>query len=191
MDVKKISETITHTTEDAEGNITTQTTHKEKNISYRNPEPDYIKIYTNMWLEFNQIPLSVRPLFYELAIRMTYADASNPESSQLVYTMQPVRNVICQSLNIKDNMFSKHLNTLVKCNAIRKISRGVYQINPQYAGRGEWRYNPRLKRGGLENLIAYFNFKEKDVKTKVIWASDDEKALDGEPYDTVTVTKNI
>ena len=38
----------------------------------RSSEPDYIKLYTKMWCEFNQIPNVYRPLFFELISNMTY-----------------------------------------------------------------------------------------------------------------------
>lgn len=41
--------------------------------------------------------------------------------------------------------------------AIRKISCGVYQVNPKYAARGTWHYHSRKKQGGVENLLAAFS----------------------------------
>jgi hypothetical protein len=69
-------------------------------------------------------------------------------------------------------MYKTGLRELVKVKAIKHVARGVYQINPTYAGKGEWKYNPRLKRGGIENLIATFNLKEHTVETQIIWADD-------------------
>ena len=45
----------------------------------------------------------------------------------------------------------KGLKALVDCGAIRKISRGFYQVNPRYAARGIWHYNGRKKQGGVED----------------------------------------
>ena len=65
------------------------------------------------------------------------------------------------------------LKALCKCNAIRKVGRGVYQINPSYAAKGEWKYNPKADRGGVEDLIATFRFKDKNVKSDIVWQDDD------------------
>ena len=135
-------------------------------------EPDYIKIYTRMWCEFNQIPLTYRDLFFELVCHMSYCNAADLEHSQLVYTGRPWSDSIMQHLGWKKAMYQRGLAELCKCNAIRKVSRGVYQINPSYAGRGEWKYNPRLNRGGIESLISTFNYTEGTVKTKIQWADD-------------------
>jgi len=161
----------TNTVIDVDGNEKTSTKETTTNIQ-RNDEPDYIKLYTKMWCEFNDIPLAYRPLFLELVTSMTYCNSSNLGSSQLVNTGAPWNIGIMERLGWKKAMYQRGLKALCECNAIRKVGRGVYQINPQYAGRGEWKYNPRLQRGGVEDLVATFKFKDKTVETKVIWADD-------------------
>lgn len=157
--------------EDAEGNITTSTVERTSKVK-RSEEPDYIKLYTQTWCEFNQIPLRLRDLFLELAIRMSYADSSSPEESQSVYTGKPVSTAIMKSLNLKTSTYNQYLRELADCGAIRRVSRGVYQVNPNYAGRGQWKYNPNLGSGGIEDLKATFNFVNKTVETEIVWADD-------------------
>ena len=153
---------------------TEQTTILEKTKAReRSTEPDYIKLYTRMWCEFNGIPVQWRDLFLELVTRMSYANTNELETSQTVYTGEPYASAICRSLGWKQkDSLMKGLRALVKCNAIRKVSRAVYQINPAYAGRGEWKYNPRYNRGGVEDLVAVFDFKAGTVKTSIVWADD-------------------
>lgn len=169
-----ISEKIQETTvQDEEGNILSSTTTKESHMLARNGEPDYIKIYTRMWCEFNQIPERVRPLFLQLAMRMSYCNSCTPEESQLVFTTGPVKQVIKKAIGVtNDKVFYRYLQELVDCNAIRKVGRGCYQINPQYAGRGAWRYNARENQGGIEDLVATFSFRDGTVSTKITWAAD-------------------
>ena len=140
----------------------------------RSTEPDFIKLYTKMWCEFNEVPDAYRGLFLELVVRMTYCNSSDLESSQLVNTGSPWSDSIMAALDWKKAMYQRGLRALCDCGAIRKVGRGVYQVNPLYAGRGEWKYNPRLNRGGVEDLIATFNFKDKTVNTKITWADDGE-----------------
>lgn len=148
----------------------------------RSSEPDYIKLYTKMWCEFNQIPNVYRPLFFELISNMTYCCTADLKNSQLVNTGKPWSDIIMQHLGWGRAMYQRGLSELCKCGAIKKVARGVYQINPQYAGRGEWKYNPRLNRGGIEDLVATFNFKEQTVDTKIIWADDGEDSQLNEIY---------
>ena len=126
-----------------------------------------------MWCEFNGIPQQWRPLFLELVTRMSYANTTELETSQTVYTGEPYATAICNALGWKQkDSLMKGLRALVKCNAIRKVHRAVYQINPTYAGRGEWKYTPRYNRGGIEDLVATFNFKAGTVQTTIVWADD-------------------
>jgi hypothetical protein len=138
----------------------------------KSKEPDYIKLYTNVWCEFNQIPIQWRTLFLELVSRMTYCNAEDLKHSQLVYTGKPFNDDIANALGIGIRQYQKGIKSLCECNAIKKISRGVYQINPTYAGRGEWKYNPKLRRGGVEDLVSTFNFKTGEVDTRIVWADD-------------------
>jgi len=167
-----------YTVEDFDGNMT-QTT-KETTTKYeRSMEPDYIKIYTDMWCEFNQIPVTWRPLFMQLVTRMSYCNLppEGGEGGQLVNTGKPWGDAICKALGWKvtgktNNQLMQGLRELCKCKAIKKINRGVYQINPQYAGKGEWKYNPKEYRGGLENLVASFNFATGEVDIQADWSDD-------------------
>lgn len=176
--LKKI-ETVTR--EDADGNVTSSTVETTTNIQ-RNDEPDYIKLYTKMWCEFNDIPMAYRELFLQLVTRMSYCNSADLGNSQLVNTGKPWADSIMATLGWKKSMYMKGLSELCKYNAIRKVGRGVYQINPQYAGRGEWKYNPRLKRGGVEDLVVSFNFKDKSVDTEIVWADDGEDTPMNEAY---------
>ena len=178
---KYLKKTETVIREDADGNVTSSTVETTTNIQ-RNDEPDYIKLYTKMWCEFNDIPMAYRELFLQLVTRMTYCNSADLGNSQLVNTGKPWSDSIMTALGWKKSMYMKGLSELCKHNAIRKVGRGVYQINPQYAGRGEWKYNPRLERGGVEDLVAKFNFKDKSVDTKIVWADDGEDTPMNEAY---------
>jgi hypothetical protein len=169
-----IRETQVTTTTDLDGVETTTKVEKATSIT-RNDEPDYIKVYTNMWAEFNGIPQPYRGLFLQLAIRMTYCNSSDLKNAQLVTTGKPFSESIMESLNWKEDMLKKGLRELVKTGAIKRVGRGVYQINPTYAAKGEWKYNPKLSRGGVEELVAIFKLEKdgtKTVKTNIIWADD-------------------
>lgn len=169
---KIIRETNIRETVDSEGNIIESTKSEVTRNVAKSDEPDYIKLYTKMWCEFNNIPSTYRELFLQLVTRMSYCNAQDLANSQIVYTGKPVSDVIMASLNWKKAMYQRGLKALTDCGAIKKINRGVYQINPSYAGKGEWRYNPKYDRGGVEDLIATFNFKQGTVNTKIIWADD-------------------
>lgn len=164
-------ETETKTKVDENGNEVTSKVEKKTKFEV-STEPDYIKLYTKMWCEFNQIPNVYRQLFLELVSRMSYCDSHDKNMGQLVNTGKPWSEAIMANLHWKEAMYNRGLKELCKCNAIKRVGRGVYQINPNYAGKGEWKYNPKLERGGIEDLVATFNFKTKEVETNIVWADD-------------------
>ncbi len=166
---------------DEDRNISSSSKETTKKLD-RNSEPDYIKLYTRMWCEFNSIPNAYRELFIQLVIRMSYCNSQDIKNAQIVNTGKPWSDEIMKNLNWKQSMYNTGLKELCKCNAIKRVARGVYQINPEYASRGEWKYNPKLTRGGVEDLIAQFNFKSGKVNTKIIWANDEKDNLLDETF---------
>lgn len=196
MSKKYYKTTNTHTTEDSNGNITVTTDEKITAIE-NNTEPDYIKLYTRMWCEFNEIPMAYRSLFLALAQRMSYASLdtngnSKNNGGQIVYTGKPIaQNLMAECGWTSEQMLKKGLSELCKCNAIKRIGRGVYQINPSYAGRGLWKYNAKKEQGGIENLVATFDFKNKTVDTKVVYATyAGQQDENGELIDTAIRDNN-
>ena len=147
-------------------------------------EPDYIKIYTRMWCEFNQIPIRCRPLFMALVSRMTYCNANDLNHSQIIQTGSIFREAIQEELGIQRSQYQSLLRDLVKCGAIKKIAnhRGIYQVNPSYAGKGEWKYNPRLDRGGVEDLKAIFSMRDHEVDVSIVWADDGQDSKFNDTY---------
>lgn len=172
-------ETLTEIETDVSGNITSKKETKKTIKITPNEEPDYIKIYTNVWSEINGVPIPWRALFLELATRMTYCNSNDSKDAQLVNTGKPYSESIKKALGWSaDSMLHRGINELVKANAIRKINRGVYQVNPNYAGKGEWKYNPRLERGGVEKLRAAFSLSQAGIEfnADIVWADDGEES---------------
>lgn len=189
--MKYQQETKEHIVEDAEGNITTTTTTKTKAI-LKNDEPDYIKLYTKMWCEFNAIPDKWRPLFFALVCRMSYASLKDETGGQIVHTIGSTGKAIIEECGWKNkDTLYRGLQALCECEAIKKISRGEYQINPQYAGKGPWHYNAKENRGGVSELVAKFDFKNKKVNTKIVWASTDKQEIGRNADEVVILEKHI
>ncbi len=165
-------ETITKITQNDDGTQSIDTTVKETAFN-KDKEPDYIKIYTKMFCDFKNVPEKYTRLFLELTLRMSYCNSTDLAHSQLVNTGKPWSDSIMAACGWKTkDPYLKGLRTLCDCGAIKKVGRGVYQINPEYAGRGGWRYNPREDQGGIKDLVVTFNFKENKCDTNIVWADD-------------------
>lgn len=174
---KNYEREVIHSHTDADGNYTEDRTVTTSKVQI-DDEPDFIKIYTKMWLEYNQIPSKYRQLFFSLACRMSYCKAGK---GQLVNTGKPYMEDILEECGWKTkDPYMKGLKALCDCNAIKRVGPGVYQVNPSYAGRGEWKYNPRLERGGVKDLRALFEFGNGTVSTQILWADDGSDTDDNE-----------
>lgn len=167
--------------EDANGDITKSEIIKTNEIT-KSDEPDYIKLYTKVWCEFNDIPTIYRNLFLLLASNMTYANTNDKEGGQLVNAGEPLKSMILKELKWKERNYYKGLKTLCETKAIKKIMKGVYQINPSYAARGSWFYNARTDSGGIKDLKATFDFINKTVSTEIVWADDGKNTEFNEIY---------
>lgn len=178
-------ETIKTITQNDDGSENVVTEIKETTFD-KGKEPDYIKIYTKMWCDFRGIPDSYIRLFTEMATRMTYCNSSDLKHSQLVNTGDIFGDELMEACGWKSKVsLKKGLQALCKCKAIKRVSRGIYQINPEYAGRGAWRYNPREDNGGVKDLVATFNFKENSVDTLITWHDDEETYLAKKIFGTI------
>jgi len=143
-----------------------------------------------MWAEFNGIPYAYRGLFLQLCTRMSYCNATDIKDSQIISTTKLFAERDIKALGCGIDMYRKGLKKLCECGAIKKLERGTYQINPQYAGKGTWKYNPKLKNGGIENLVAQFNFRDNEVETEFLWADDGEKNEYNDRYRAALGTKS-
>ncbi|MBR4026903.1 MAG: hypothetical protein IKJ01_05020 [Lachnospiraceae bacterium] len=137
-------------------------------------EPDYIKLYTPIWKDNNQIPKAYKLLFINLATYMSYCNKSDLRNTQLVNIML-YGDKICQDMGWKSkDSLMKGLKVLCKCGALYRVKRGFYQINPLYIGKGEWKYNPKYNRGGIEDYLNIFttNLQNKNIITQTVWADN-------------------
>lgn len=173
---KILSDVEVKQTLDGKGNI------KEKRVSQRevtieNGEPSYIKLYANMWMEFYNVPSAYKDLFIALAMNMSPCVSDDLEHSQLVNTGKPYDELYMTSCGWKSkDSLKKGLAALCNCNAIRRINRGVYQINPSFAAKGKWLdgKDGNTAYSGVKRFVAKFDFTDGSVTTDVTYSEDDE-----------------
>ena len=113
------------------------------------------------------LPAAYRFLFFVLAARMGYCDSDDLAHSQLVMTGEPYREEIMEIMGWTNrDSLMKGLRALCECNIIRKVSRGCYQINPRFASKGQWLYNPRIPQSNVEGLKKYYDDEQREARRK-------------------------
>lgn len=111
------------------------------------------------------LPAAYRFLFFILAARMCYCDSDDLAHSQLVHTGEPYRDEIMEIMGWTNrDSLQKGLRALCECNAIRYVSRGCYQINPRFASKGQWLYNPRIPQSNVEGLKKYYDDMQREAR---------------------------
>lgn len=148
----------------------TKTEHTEKHdVEITSGEPAYIKLYMDNWMMkdsdtyggSNGIPQRYRLLFLELAMHMSPCDYTDLEQSQIVNVYGKHKKIYMDAMGWKnDSSLKQGLKALCNCEAIRRVDRGIYQINPSYAAKGKW-LNARADKNpvfsGLKKLAESYN----------------------------------
>jgi|GEM_PF-5184937 len=163
------------TTNYEDGRISTVTC--ETSGYFKNNEPEFIKIYESGYSQLLELTNPIYcSLFMFLATHMTYCDTANhaEHGGQIIYTGKPFSDHIRKKFKWSERMLYVGLDVLCKAGALRKIKRGAYQVNPKYAGRGEYKFNAKLERGGIEDLSKSFNVDDGEVKNEIIYADNGE-----------------
>lgn len=44
----------------------------------------------------------------------------------------------------------------------------MYQVNPEFAGKGQWKYNVRVSRSSLDEFVDYYRWEKKKAERKKI-----------------------
>lgn len=102
-------------------------------------EPDYVKVYINamsLFISGDEVGMETN-LLLEMAKIMTYADDTQPNSVSMT---KFYKEKIANQLHSTVPAIEVTLNRLVKKNLVKRIGRGVYELNPLIFARGDW-YN--------------------------------------------------
>lgn len=125
------------TVDDSTGEVVQQSTVY---VSSPQSEPFYVKVYldsiSGLW--------SLRP--YCLAVLvwllrfMPYANAD-----QCFQFGAPMREKAAKELKMSTSRVNHAVSDLMKCGVLLRESRGLYQFNPSFFARGEWKDIQKLR----------------------------------------------
>lgn len=114
-------------------------------------EPDYIKIYTDCMLLFNNIDVALSPFIVAFGRHMTYANNDNVSFRCTVRTDELVRRDVAEYCKVSDARVKQVIRELIKEEVFIPIQingkkkRGVYFVNPWVVGKGEWKDIKQLR----------------------------------------------
>lgn len=138
---KRITREIVNTIQTADGELE----RVIEKSAYVGKEPDYVKIYTDCQLVFNNLDIGLSPYIIAFAKHMTFANDDNPQYRSIVYTNKYVREQVADVLNVSDRQVQRAIKNLVNSEIFIPIikngkqERGVYFVNPWVMAKGEWK----------------------------------------------------
>ncbi len=107
-----------------------KTSSKRRSIRHEQ-EPAYIKLYIHDICKLNDIPKTGNDVINELLSLVDYKNE--------IILSTGVKNRIRDKLGIKKGTLDNTLSRLTnKWSVLKKIDRGIYMLNPNIFGRGNW-----------------------------------------------------
>lgn len=138
---------------------------KEFVQGFREPdEPPYVKLYIDCVLTLKGLQKGLNPILLALLKRMTYANLNDVDGGQLLFINKPFKELVAKEISVSVKRVEQAITEFVKTGIIRRIQVGLYQVNPDIAGRGEWK--------DIQNIRATIDFKAQKIKAKIDVAGD-------------------
>lgn len=149
----KTEEKINQTTGEIELTHSEQTTtHTEKTS-----EPNFIKLYLDHLAIFNGVSLTVNPILAEILRRTTYAD--DKAGGHQVVINRAVKKRIAETLKCSESKINNAITVFVDNHYLKRLDRGLYEVNPNYFGKGDW--------GNIQKLRANYDYTEHTITTEI------------------------
>lgn len=123
-------------------------------------EPEYVKLYINCVLTLNGLRKGLSNIFLAFLPYMSYADVNSIDGGQVIFINKAMKNIIAKKLNIGIESINKAISEFTKVGLFKRLSVGMYQINPNIVGRGEWK--------DIKNIRATFDFASKEIVADII-----------------------
>lgn len=131
------------------GEIYEETTTKDIEY-YTDGEPPYVKIYFETILAFKGLPASMSTVLIAICKRMSWGD-----HDQIVYINKFSKTAIAKEVGISIKRLEQIIKDMTRVEIMKRIERGVYQVNPRVAARGRWK--------DIKKLITHFDFLENNI----------------------------
>ena len=127
---------------------TGQIKEEEITTKWRSEEPNYIKLYLEDLSYLYRLPKSTSGLLYEL---LNYTAYGTNEIILNISVKKRIEKKIKMSINVINNNITK----LVKNGIIKRVSTGIFILNPYLFGKGDWKNLKELRNQNIEMKINY------------------------------------
>lgn len=119
------------------------TGHTAVYVSPPQSEPPYVKVYFSAFSCLRTLPLYCWPVLVWLLRLMPYANAD-----PVFEFGTPMRRKAAADLELSVGRVDHAVSDLMKCGVLLRSDRGLYQFNPVFFARGEWKDIQKLRSCG-------------------------------------------
>lgn len=154
----KVTNTISRTVVDEDGQITYQ--EEEKVINW-GTEPNYIKVYLDTILYLKDLPKGLNSILYAFLKRMSYGN-------QLVINAA-LKRQIAKELELSLSSINNAISKFVKGELLIREDTGLYKVNPHLFGKGDWKDIAKIR------LEVTFDMQGKTIMSEIERKEGNEK----------------
>lgn len=126
--------------DDTTGEVTGQSTVY---VSPPQSEPPYVKVYFDSFSRLRSVPLYCWPVLWWMMRMLPYANAD-----PVFEFGAPMRRKAAAELGVSAGRVDHAVSELLKCGVLLRVERGLYQFNPLFFARGEWKDIKKLRSSG-------------------------------------------
>ena len=114
--------------------------HSEGTRTIYKQEPPYIKLYIQDVLYLKDMPKGLTNVVYALLENAMFAD-----KGLRIYLPTGLKKELISKIGTTKAAFDNALTKLCKGEIIRRVDIGVYELNPFFFGKGEWKDIDRIR----------------------------------------------
>lgn len=132
--VKRIFESI-QTTVDKNGEVMSETRSQVLQLPQ---EPEFVKLYVNDLASVLELDKGSGNVLYALLRLLTFEG--------YICINKFAKDRISKQLNLKDQSIRLYISNLCKKGILKRVGRAVYEINPDYFAKGDWKNIYRMRK---------------------------------------------
>lgn len=121
-------------------------------------EPNYVKLYLDDVLYLSDLPKGLNSILYALIKRMHYGN-------ELVLNAA-LKRMIAKEVGLGLSSVNNAISKFVKGKLLERIDTGIYLVNPQLFGKGEWKDISKIR------LRATYDLKGRTIMAEIEEAGD-------------------
>lgn len=141
------------------GEVKSSVKRHTQHIRY-SKEPSYVKLYLDHLSRFKGLQLSFNPILAELLKSTTYANLNDQDGGMLLFLNKPLKEIIAQRCGVSLGRVDNAVTEFVKKGYMRRLKLGMYQFNPFFFGKGEWK--------DIENIRAMFDYGTGEAVAEIV-----------------------